>query len=50
MPDNFDRRRCDNCPPCRCEHERREDRRGERREDRRDERREDKRDDRRGRY
>ncbi len=36
MPDNFDRRRRDNCPPCRCDRDRWNDRRDERRDDRRD--------------
>lgn len=38
MPDIFDRRRRDNCPPCRCDRDRdrRDDRRDERRDDHRD--------------
>ena len=37
MPDNFDRRRRDDCPPCRCDRDRRNDRRDDR-WDRRDDR------------
>ncbi|MFW5669449.1 MAG: hypothetical protein ACOCM4_09425 [Acetivibrio ethanolgignens] len=50
MPDNFDRHRGDNCPPCRCDCDRRDDRheRRDNRWDRRDDR-WDRRDDRRDR-
>lgn len=40
MPDNFNnRRRRDDCPPCRCERDHREDRRDDRHDDRREDRR-----------
>ena len=45
MPDNFDRRRRSDCPPCRCDRDRRDDRRDGRRDDRHNDRR-----DRRDRY